>query len=74
MKKILIITFDIPVNRSALRTRIWRKLRKIGAKNRFRSHWILPFSEGNLADFKVLRDEIIKSDGKAEVIRGVVVE
>lgn len=73
MKEILIITFDIPINKSALRTRIWRELRKIGAENRFRSHWTLPFSEGNLVDLKVLRDEIMKSGGKAEVIRGVIV-
>jgi hypothetical protein len=71
--KNIILCFDIPTQKNALRIRIWRWLKKLGAEQKMKSYWGLPFSERNLIDFKIICKEIIKNGGKAEVIVGETV-
>lgn len=71
--KNIILCFDIPVQKNALRIRIWRWLQKLRAEQKMKSYWSLPFSERNLADLKLICKEIIKNGGEAEVIIGEVV-
>lgn len=70
MKKILILSFDIPREKGTLRKRIWRKLIKHDVESKHDSYWCLPLSKSNLKLFTTLSDEIIKYGGKAEVIKG----
>ena len=70
MKKFLILSFDIPKEKGALRKRIWRELTKNGAENKYDSYWILSLSRSSLKLFTTLRSEILKNGGKAEVIKG----
>jgi hypothetical protein len=70
--KNIILCFDIPVQKNALRIRIWRWLQKVGAEQKMRSYWTLPFSEKNLADFKSICKEIVQNGGAAEVIVGEI--
>jgi len=70
MKKIILISFDIPLSRASFRVKIWRELTKLGAKNRMRSHWVLPFSKRDLTDLKRIAKAIKKVGGKVEIIIG----
>jgi len=71
MKRV-ILCFDIPIGKNALRIKIWRWLKKLGAEQKMRSYWVLPFSDKNLVDFKSICKEITKNGGEAEVIVGEV--
>ena len=73
MKKILVLSFDIPLSRASFRVKIWRELNKLEAENRMRSHWVLPFSKKNLLEFKRLAEEIKKEGCKVELILGRVI-
>jgi hypothetical protein len=68
--KVVVLAFDIPRTKGYLRVKIWRELQKIGAENRLGSHWIIPFSQKNLADIKNIANEIKNSGGNAEIIIG----
>lgn len=70
MEGIIVLSFDIPLNKASFRVKIWRELRKLGAENRMRSHWVLPFSKRNLKDLKNIAEEIKKNGGKAEIMVG----
>jgi hypothetical protein len=74
MKKVIVLSFDIPLNKASFRTKIWRGLIKLGAENKMRSHWALPFSKENLLEFKRIAKEIKKQGGKVELIVGRVIE
>lgn len=73
MKKIIILSFDIPRSKAGFRVKVWRELQSIGAKLQTRSFWSLSFSEMNLIEFKRICKEIIDNGGKAEVIIGNVI-
>lgn len=73
MKKIIILSFDIPRSKAGFRVKIWRELQDAGAKLQMRSFWVLPFNKMNLAEFKRICREIINNRGKAEVIVGHVI-
>ena len=45
-------------------------LQRIGAKLKYRSHWILPYDKRKLADMKRVCKEIRRFGGKAEIIKG----
>lgn len=68
--KFLMLVFDLPKRDGYGRIKIWRKLRKIGAKFKYGSHWVLPFNKKNLIELKEICKEIRKLNGKAEVIKG----
>ena len=72
--KILMLVFDLPREKAYPRVKVWRKLKKMGAKLEFDSHWVLPHSKRNLIELKRICKEIRKSGGKAEVIKGEKVE
>jgi len=74
MKKVLVLSFDIPSNKASFRVKIWRRLNELEAENRMRSHWVLPFSRKNLLEFKRLAEEIKKERCKVELIVGRVIE
>lgn len=74
MTKKLILSFDIPKEKSSLRIRIWRKLNKIKANNPFGSYWTLPDNKTNQKEFNRIKKDIIKFGGKAIVIIGEEVE
>jgi hypothetical protein len=69
-EKIIILSFDIALEKASLRVKVWRKLKEIGAKLRMKSHWVLPFSERNLTYMEEIAREIIKASGKAEILVG----
>lgn len=66
----LILTFDIHANNYALRKRVWRMLKKINAKQKFRSNWELTYSEKNREKLREICFEIKKNGGEAELISG----
>lgn len=66
----LILTFDIPSKNYALRKYVWRELKKMNAKQKFRSHWELAHLEKNEIALKNICLKIKKNGGKAEIIRG----
>jgi len=70
MRKIIVLSFDIPRNKSTLRVNIWRQLKLMGAELRLGSYWTLPFSIKNLVDIKNIAKEIKNSGGDAEIIIG----
>ena len=70
MKKILILAFDLKGENWRIRKKIWRKLRQIGAKLKYRSHWTLPYNKRNLIGMKLVCKEIREFGGNAEVIKG----
>lgn len=74
MKKVLVLSFDIPSSKASFRVKIWRRLNELEAENRMRSHWVLPFSRKNLLEFKRLAEEIKKEGCKVELIVGRVIE
>lgn len=70
MKQLLILAFDLKGENWKVRKKIWRYLQETGAELIYTSHWVLPYNKRNLASMKWVCDEIKKSGGKAEVIRG----
>lgn len=74
MEREIILAFDIPREKAYTRVKVWRKLHEIGARQRLRSHWILPFSKKNLLEFKRIAKEIKEQGGKVELIIGKVIE
>lgn len=66
----LILTFDIKTKDFALRKRVWRMLKKINAKPKFKSHWELDYSKENLGHLKKICQEIKRNSGEAELIVG----
>lgn len=73
MKKV-ILTFDIKTDNFALRKRVWRMLKKINAKQKFKSHWELNYSQKNSNNLKKICREIKKNNGEAELILGEKIE
>jgi hypothetical protein len=69
-KKIIILSFDIALEKASLRVKVWRKLKEIGAELRMKSCWVLPFSKANLTYMEEIAKEIIKASGKAEIVVG----
>jgi hypothetical protein len=70
MTKKIILSFDIPLNKSSLRVKIWRELKKIGAEQELGSHWVLPFNQQNLENMKFVAKEILNSGGNVRLIVG----
>lgn len=66
------ISFWHTRSKAYLRVKIWRELQAIGAEQRLGSHWILPYSQRNLADFRSIYKEIIQNGCEAEIIIGEV--
>lgn len=66
-------TFDIPVSKASFRVKVWRELKKMRADQKMRSYWSLPYTEGNLLDFKRLGKDIVKNGGQAEILVGNVI-
>jgi len=69
----LFFTFDIPLDKPSFRVKAWRILKKMGAEQKMRSYWLLPYTERNLSDLKTLGREIVKSGGLAEIVEGNVI-
>jgi hypothetical protein len=70
MKKVIVLSFDIPRDKASFRVKIWRELQKIGAEQRLGSHWILPLSRANLIYMKAIAKKIKEFGGNVEVIIG----
>ena len=66
--EMIALIFDIPKDKTALRVRTWRELRRVGAELRFRSLWSMPHTKRNLSDLKFIMKDIRKFGGKAEVV------
>jgi H/ACA ribonucleoprotein complex subunit 4 len=73
MKKIVILSFDIPRSKAGFRVKVWRELQDLGASLQMRSFWVLPFNKSNLREFKKVCEEIIMNGGKASVVVGDVI-
>ncbi len=70
MRKIIILSFDIPVEKASLRVKIWRTLQKLGAKQELWSHWVVPFNQQNLTDMKNIAKDIVAYGGEVKLIVG----
>lgn len=70
MKRIIILSFDIPAEKASLRVKIWRKLQKIGATQELWSHWVLPFNQQNLGSMKNIAKDILAYGGEVKLIVG----
>lgn len=66
----LFFLFDIPIERTSFRVKVWRELKKIEAKKEMRSYWSLPYSKENIKKLRRIGKEIIKNAGKIEIIEG----
>lgn len=70
MKRIIVLSFDIPAEKASLRVRIWRKLQKLGAHQELWSHWVVPFNQKNLEDMRNIAKDILAYGGEAKLIVG----
>jgi hypothetical protein len=61
----LLLTYKIPLEPSAKRVYIWRKLKRIGALLHQESCWILPSNARTQEQFQWLAAEIIEMGGEA---------
>lgn len=70
MKKIIVLAFDIPIDKPSFRVKIWRELKDLGVVQKLRSHCTMLFSKKNLSDLKMIGKKIKKGGGKVEIIIG----
>ncbi len=65
----LVLTYSTPSRPSALRVRVWRRLRALGAMPLRDGVALLPETEESVEDFQWLAVEIREGGGKAHVLR-----
>lgn len=66
----LIFSFELPRTRASLRVKVWRQLKKLGAKYEINSFWSLEYSKENTGKLSNLAKEILENGGKAEILEG----
>jgi hypothetical protein len=66
----LLLQYKIPVNPSAPRVYIWRKLKRIGALLILDAVWVLPDTPRTLEQFQWLAAEIVELGGEALLWQG----
>jgi hypothetical protein len=70
----LLLAYDIPKTKSALLVRVWRELKRVGAKKISSSLWSLEDNEINLGILKNIKDMINRHGGDAKLLRVVEIE
>jgi PaaX-like protein C-terminal domain. len=65
----IVVNYTLPREPSRVRVAVWRKLKKIGAVNIQQSMWILPQNEENYRVLCEVRDEVLRNEGEAFVMR-----